>query len=69
MIDGQRRGFELTRPTAVEIYAVGELRRDDAFDYGWIVNADTRKRIWSELQEGKDPESVRAAVALEDTPA
>ena len=34
-----------------------------------LLESDTRKRIWSELQEGKDPESVRAAVALEDTPA
>src|SRR5436190_2821396 len=34
-----------------------------------LLASDTRKRIWSELQEGKDPESVRAAVALEDTPA
>ncbi len=51
----ERRGFELTRPTAVEIYAVGELRRDDAFDYGWIVNADTRKRIWTMTSENTDP--------------
>src|SRR6266852_9967620 len=42
-----RKGFELTRPTSVEIYAIGELRRDGDFDYGWIMNADTRKRVWT----------------------
>src|SRR5690606_4294967 len=30
----------------VEVYAVGELRRHEGFDYGWIVNADTRERVW-----------------------
>jgi hypothetical protein len=38
--------FTLSRPTEMEIYAIGELRRDDAFDYGWIMNADTRRRVW-----------------------
>ncbi len=41
-----RYGFALTRPTDVEVYAIGEARRDGAFDYGWIVNADTRARVW-----------------------
>ena len=54
----ERRGFELTRTTAVDVYAVGELRRGDntdAFDYGWIVNADTRKRIWTMTYDDTDP--------------
>lgn len=52
-----RRGFELTRPTDVEVYAVGELRRDDTdpFDYGWIVNADTRTRVWTMTYDDTDP--------------
>jgi hypothetical protein len=41
-----RAGFELTRPTAIEVYAIGELRRDGEFDYGWIINADTRAVVW-----------------------
>jgi hypothetical protein len=41
-----RYGFALTRPADVEVYAIGELRRDGAFDYGWIVNADTRAKVW-----------------------
>ena len=41
-----RYGFALARPTDVEVYAIGEIRRDGGFDYGWIMNADTRKRVW-----------------------
>jgi hypothetical protein len=41
-----RLGFSLERPTDVEIYAVGEAQEESAFDYGWIINADTRERIW-----------------------
>jgi hypothetical protein len=45
---GQTRtaGFALDRPTRVDIYAIGEVRSDEAFDYGWIVNADTHEKIW-----------------------
>lgn len=41
-----RSAFTLSRPADMEIYAIGELRRDDAFDYGWLLNADTRRRVW-----------------------
>ena len=34
-----------------------------------LLSSDTRKRIWSELQEGKDPAAVRAEVKLEEEPA
>src|SRR6266567_3745734 len=50
-----RKGFEITRPTSVEIYAIGELRRDGDFDFGWIMNADTRKRVWSMTYASTDP--------------
>lgn len=43
----ERSGFALDRPTDVEVLSVGELRRDGAFDYGWILNADTRHRVWT----------------------
>jgi hypothetical protein len=41
-----RYGFALARPVDVEVYAIGEIRRDAGFDYGWIMNADTRARVW-----------------------
>lgn len=50
-----RRGFELTRPTDVDVYAVGELRRDEPFDYGWIMNAETRKRVWTMTYDNTEP--------------
>ncbi|MGH7606251.1 MAG: hypothetical protein ACREME_02845, partial [Gemmatimonadales bacterium] len=50
-----RGGFELTRPAAVEVYAIGEFSRDGAFDYAWIVNADTRQRVWEMTRETTDP--------------
>ena len=50
-----RKGFEITRPTAVEVYAVGELTAAEGFDYGWITNADTRKRVWSMSYDDTDP--------------
>ena len=50
-----RRGFEITRPTRVEVYAIGEMTAAEEFDYGWIINADTRKRIWSMNYGTTDP--------------
>src|SRR5947209_15274419 len=50
-----RKGFEITRPTAVEVYAIGELRVDGEFDYGWLMNADTHKRVWAMTYATTDP--------------
>jgi len=40
------QGFEIKKPVEVNIYAIGEARDDGNFDYGWIINTDTRKKIW-----------------------
>lgn len=43
-----RKGISLSKEVTVHLYAIGESRkRDEVFDYGWIVNSDTRERIWS----------------------
>jgi peptide/nickel transport system ATP-binding protein len=34
-----------------------------------LLPSETRKRIWAELQEGKDPQVVREEVELEERPA
>ena len=44
--ESSRQGFELTRTTDLDIYAIGELSIDSEEDYGWIMNADTHKRVW-----------------------
>jgi len=50
-----RYGFALARATDVEVYAIGEIRRDAGFDYGWIINADTRARVWQMDYANTDP--------------
>ena len=39
-------GFELKRPLDIDIYAIGEFVDDNAFDYGWIIDVDTRQKLW-----------------------
>lgn len=53
--ESTRKGFEITRPTDVEIYAIGELTPDGESDYGWIMNADTHQRVWAMSYDGTDP--------------
>ncbi len=43
----EQQGFVLNRPTEIDLYAIGEARRDEAYDYGWILNADTRETVWT----------------------
>ncbi|UCD95260.1 MAG: hypothetical protein JSU69_04210 [Candidatus Zixiibacteriota bacterium] len=41
-----REFFELDSPTRIHIFALGEGRDRDMFDYGWIENAETGEIIW-----------------------
>jgi len=43
-----RQGFTLDQPMNIRIYALVEHPRGNknAVDYGWIVNSDTRERVW-----------------------
>ncbi len=40
-------GFELEQSMELLIYAVGELNDNGGYDYGWIVDADTREKVWT----------------------
>jgi hypothetical protein len=41
------QGFRVSRPVTLHIYALGEGNRDEGmYDYGWILDAKTRKRVW-----------------------
>lgn len=42
----QQSGFTLSKPTEVEVYVEGEAREDGEFDFGWLINADTRAKVW-----------------------
>lgn len=40
-------GFSLKKDTKIRVYALGEMASDrDMADYGWIVSAKTRERVW-----------------------
>lgn len=39
-------GFTLKKDMELNVYAVGEGRRGEMSDYGWIIDADNRERIW-----------------------
>jgi len=39
-------GFTLKRPLDVRIYAIGEGRDAEMFDYGWIIDAKTHRKVW-----------------------
>ena len=40
------KGFSLKAPTKLRIYALGEGRKREIFDYAWIYNAKTREKVW-----------------------
>jgi hypothetical protein len=69
----QQAGFSLSRPTEVEIRAAGEVREDGEFDYGWIINADTRAKVWTLTWRDSVPaggaEKNRMAVVRRTLPA
>jgi hypothetical protein len=43
----ERIGLELERETELEIYCIGELRKDELYDGAWIVNTASRKKVWA----------------------
>lgn len=54
------KGFTLKEPARVRIYAIGEGFKGEMFDYGWIVDAGTREKIW-EMKE-RDTEYAGGAI-------
>ena len=40
-------GFTLKQPLEIGIYALGEGRDGEMFDYAWIVDARSRHRVWT----------------------
>ena len=44
--ESHRIGFRVSRPTEVEIYAIGEAMDESTFDYGWLINLETRDMVW-----------------------
>jgi hypothetical protein len=45
--ESQSKAFTLKKAMDVRVYAVGEGHDRDMADYGWIVDASTRKKVWT----------------------
>jgi hypothetical protein len=41
-----KKGFSLGAPTSLRIYSIGEGGDEESFDYAWIYDVNTRKRVW-----------------------
>jgi hypothetical protein len=52
----RKEGFGLKQSTTVRIYSIGEGSRSDRemYDYGWIVDANTRERVWEMTSRNTD---------------
>ncbi|NIV12191.1 MAG: hypothetical protein GWN62_13215, partial [Aliifodinibius sp.] len=42
-----QEAFEIKKETTLKIFALGEGRDGEMYDYGWIVDGRTGKRIWT----------------------
>lgn len=53
----RQQGFRLAQPTELDIYAIGELRRDEdeRFDFAWIIDTDTGERVWEMDYRNTEP--------------
>jgi len=38
--------FKVSKPIELQVYALGEARRDGEYDFGAIINLKTRERVW-----------------------
>lgn len=55
----QTTGFTLPQEQSVRVFAIGEGQNGEMFDYGWIEDEKTGKRVW----EMKQPETTPAGGA------
>lgn len=39
-------GLQLDRELELEIYSVGEVRKDELYDGAWIIDTSNRKKVW-----------------------
>jgi hypothetical protein len=48
----RRIAFTVSEPIEAEIYAIGEGDAESAYDYAWVINADTREIVWKLGSQG-----------------
>lgn len=51
----EKMRLTLERPTELQIYAIGEVRKDECYDCSWIIDAKTRKKVWALSYWESDP--------------
>jgi len=52
--DYRQQGFSLTRGGEFRVYGIGEAFHGDEFDYGWIVTADSDRKVWEMVEESSE---------------
>jgi hypothetical protein len=57
-----KKGFSLKKPVTVRVYAIGEGWDGEMFDFAYIVDANSRERIW----EMKEYDTEHAGGALKN---
>lgn len=69
----REKGFTLKEAAQVRVYAIGEGSDGEMFDYGWIVDARTRNKIWAmrfaETQNAGGASKNRVADTVLELPA
>ncbi len=50
----ESRGFVLDQPMELLVYAIGEFTGDGGYDYGWIIDAESREKVWTFTFEGSE---------------
>ncbi len=58
--ENESAGFSLLKPASLKVYAIGEGWDDEMYDYAYILDAETRDRIW-EMQY-RDTEHAGGAI-------
>ncbi len=48
------RGFSLTKPLSISIYAIGEGFKGQMYDFGYIVDAQSLKQVWKMRETDTD---------------
>jgi hypothetical protein len=56
----EKAGFSLSKPAMLKIYAIGEGIKSDMYDYAYIIDANSRRRVWE--MRGQETEHAGGAL-------
>ncbi len=58
--ENESKGFTLLKPATLKVYAIGEGWDDEMYDYAYILDAETRDRVWE--MKYRDTEHAGGAI-------